>query len=100
MTSSLSLFRTRRATSPSCTRNFPWKIMSRSLWLALCLFGAMAGARADQDLVTGDAALAKFDLPAALKAYRAAHAQSPDSYEATWKLARALADTSTLSKDP
>ncbi len=74
--------------------------MSRSLWLALCLFGAMASVRADQDLAIGDAALAKFDLPAALKAYRAAHAQSPDSYEATWKLARALADTSTLSKDP
>jgi tetratricopeptide (TPR) repeat protein len=74
--------------------------MSRSLWIGLCLFGAMAGARADQDLATGDAALAKFDLRTALKAYRTAHTQSPDSYEATWKLARALADTSTLSKDP
>src|ERR1017187_254375 len=74
--------------------------MSRSLWFALCLFGVMTGARADQDLATGDAALAKFDLPTALKAYRAAHAQSPDSYEATWKLARAFCDTSTLSKDP
>jgi tetratricopeptide (TPR) repeat protein len=74
--------------------------MSRNFWVALCLFGMVAGVRADQDLATGDAALAKFDLPAALKAYRAAHAQSPDSYEATWKLARALIDTSTLSKDP
>ena len=74
--------------------------MSRSLWLALCFFGAMVGAHADQDLATGDAALAKFDLPTALKAYRTAHAQSPDNYEVTWKLARALADTSTLSKDP
>jgi tetratricopeptide (TPR) repeat protein len=74
--------------------------MSRSLWLALCLFGVVVGARADQDLATGDAALAKFDLPAALKAYRAAHTEAPDNYEATWKLARALADTSTLSKDP
>jgi tetratricopeptide (TPR) repeat protein len=74
--------------------------MSRSFWVALCLFGTIVGARADQDLATGDAALAKFDLPAALKAYRVAHAQSPDSYEADWKLARALIDTSTLSKDP
>src|ERR1039457_6791200 len=74
--------------------------MSRSLWFALCLSGVMAGARADQDLATGDAALAKFDLPTALKAYRAALARAPDSYEATWKLARAFCDTSTLSKDP
>jgi tetratricopeptide (TPR) repeat protein len=48
----------------------------------------------------GDAALAKFDLPSALNAYRAAHTRSPDDYEATWKLARALCDKSTLSKDP
>jgi tetratricopeptide (TPR) repeat protein len=74
--------------------------MSRSLWVALCLLGAITGAHADQDVAAGDAALAKFDLGAALKAYRTAHMQSPDSYEATWKLARALADTSTLSKDP
>lgn len=73
--------------------------MSRSLWLAICLFGAIAGARADQDVAAGDADLAQFDLPAALKAYRAAHVKSPDDYEVTWKLARALVDTSTLSKD-
>ncbi len=73
--------------------------MSRSLWLALFLFGAVTGARAQQDIAAGDAALAKFDLPSALKAYRAAHARSPDDYEAAWKLARALCDKSTLSKD-
>ena len=74
--------------------------MSRSLWLALFLFGAVTGVQAQQDVAAGDAALAKFDLPSALTAYRAAHTKSPNDYEATWKLARALCDTSTLSKDP
>lgn len=73
--------------------------MSRSLWLVLFLFGAVTGARAQQDVAAGDAALAKFDLGSALNAYRAAHTRSPDDYEATWKLARALCDKSTLSKD-
>ena len=73
--------------------------MSRSLWLALCLFGAVTGARAQQEVAAGDAALAKFDLASALTAYRTAHTRSPDDYEATWKLARALVDKSTLSKD-
>src|SRR5271170_3586215 len=73
--------------------------MSRSLWLALFLFGIVAGARAQTEIAAGDAALARFDLNSALKAYRAAHLHSPDDYEATWKLARALIDTSTLSKD-
>ena len=73
--------------------------MSRSLWLALCLFGIVAGARAQQELAAGDAALERFDLNSALKAYRAAHVHAPDDYEATWKLARALIDMSTLSKD-
>jgi tetratricopeptide (TPR) repeat protein len=74
-------------------------IMSRSLWLALCLFGIAAGARAQQEIAAGDAALARFDLDSALKAYRTAHVHAPDDYEATWKLARALIDMSTLSKD-
>lgn len=73
--------------------------MSRSLWLALCLFGIVTGVQAQQGVAAGDAALARFDLDSALKAYRAAHDKSPDNYEATWKLARALIDTSTLSKD-
>jgi tetratricopeptide (TPR) repeat protein len=73
--------------------------MSRSLWLALCLFGTVSAARGQTDIATGDAALERFDLNLALKAYRAAHVRAPDDYEATWKLARALIDTSTLSKD-
>src|ERR1041385_3932526 len=73
--------------------------MSRSLWLMLWLLGAVTGVRAQQEVAAGDAALAKFDLDTALKSYRAAHARSPDDYEATWKLARALVDKSTLSKD-
>ena len=73
--------------------------MSRSLWLAVCFFGVVAGARAQQEVAAGDAALARFDLDSALKDYRAAHLHSPDNYEATWKFARALIDTSTLSKD-
>ncbi len=73
--------------------------MSRSLWLALCLFGIVAGAQAQQGVAMGDAALERFDLNSALKDYRAAHIHAPDDYEATWKLARALVDMSTLSKD-
>ena len=73
--------------------------MSRSFWLVLCLFGVVTVAQAQQDVAAGDAALDKFDLDSALKSYRAAHTQSPDDYEATWKLARALCDKATLSKD-
>jgi tetratricopeptide (TPR) repeat protein len=47
----------------------------------------------------GDAALQKFDLDGALAAYREAYRLAPDNYEAAWKLARALADKGTLSKD-
>jgi tetratricopeptide (TPR) repeat protein len=73
--------------------------MSRSLWLALCFFGAVLGVQAQQEIATGDVALAKFDLDSALRAYRAAYTRSPDDYEAAWKLARALVDKGTLSKD-
>ena len=72
--------------------------MSRSFGLAFCLLGILVSAYA-QDIATGDAALARFDLDAALTIYRTAHSQAPDNYEAAWKLARALADKSTLSKD-
>jgi tetratricopeptide (TPR) repeat protein len=71
--------------------------MSRSFWLGLCLVGSLINARAQ--VTDGDAALTRFDLDGALAAYRTAHAQAPDNYEATWKLARALADKSTLTKD-
>jgi tetratricopeptide (TPR) repeat protein len=76
---------------------------SRSLWLALCLVGIVgvtAGVHAQQDTAAGDAALARFDLSAALTAYRAAHTKSPTDYEATWKLARSLTDWSIFLKDP
>jgi tetratricopeptide (TPR) repeat protein len=75
------------------------KIMShRSVWLGLCFLGFLVNASAQQ-VADGDAALARFDLDGALTAYRAAHKQTPADYEATWKLARALADKSTLTKD-
>jgi tetratricopeptide (TPR) repeat protein len=50
-------------------------------------------------LAAGDAATARLDLVAALAAYRDAHAALPESYEASWKLARALCDKATLSTD-
>jgi len=74
--------------------------MSRSLWLALWLFAAVSTGYAQQEVADGDAALARFDLDAALKSYRAALVHSPDNYEATWKLARGLCDESILLKDP
>ena len=72
--------------------------MSRSFWFALCSL-AITFPAYSQGIAVGDAALARFDLDGALTAYRVAHSQAPDNYEATWKLARALADKSTLSKD-
>jgi tetratricopeptide (TPR) repeat protein len=75
------------------------KIMSQvRAWLAVFFLGIVVNARA-QDVAAGDAALARFDLDGALTAYRAAHKSAPNDYEATWKLARALADKSTLTKD-
>jgi tetratricopeptide (TPR) repeat protein len=48
-------------------------------------------------LATGDSALVRLDLGAATAAYTQAHRAAPRSYEAAWKLARALADQATLS---
>jgi tetratricopeptide (TPR) repeat protein len=62
--------------------------------------GAAAASGAVEKLTAGDAAAARFDLPATLAAYRAAHGAAPESYEAAWKLARALADEATLAHDP
>lgn len=78
--------------------------MSRSLWLAASLIAALSlaqGSSADvtQQLAGGDAALAKFDLDGALADYRNAHNAAPDNYEAGWKLARALVDKGTLTKN-
>src|SRR5258706_8503438 len=50
-------------------------------------------------LQAGDAALAKFDLDAALVVFRRAYEADPHNYEATWKLARAVADKGTLTED-
>lgn len=51
-------------------------------------------------VAAGDAALARLDLETGIASYRSALEADPDSYEATWKLARALTDKATLSKQP
>jgi tetratricopeptide (TPR) repeat protein len=51
-------------------------------------------------IAAGDAALQKLDLEAGIAAYRSALEAAPDSYEALWKLARALTDEATLSRQP
>ena len=76
--------------------------MSRSISLCILLFATTtvtAQTEALDKLKAGDDALAKFDLETALTAYRAAHELAPDNYEVAWKLARALCDKATLTKD-
>ena len=78
--------------------------MSRSVWLVVWLIAAGIGAqqlRADvaEKVATGDAALAKFDLDGAIAAYREARQVAPADYESAWKLARALVDKGTLTKE-
>jgi flavin-dependent dehydrogenase/tetratricopeptide (TPR) repeat protein len=48
-------------------------------------------------LAMGDSALARFDLDTATVAFTQARRAAPNSYEAAWKLSRALADRATLS---
>lgn len=48
-------------------------------------------------IAAGDSAMARLDLSDATKAYTQAHHDDPKSYEAAWKLARAYADSATLS---
>jgi flavin-dependent dehydrogenase/tetratricopeptide (TPR) repeat protein len=50
-------------------------------------------------LAAGDSAIARLDLDAATAAYREAREADPQSYEAAWKLARAIADRATLTPD-
>jgi len=50
-------------------------------------------------VAAGDAALGRLDLEGAAAAFRRAHEAAPDSYDAAWKLARALTDEATLSND-
>jgi tetratricopeptide (TPR) repeat protein len=69
---------------------------------AAFLIGALAAGAAEvaATIAAGDAAMEKLDLEAGIAAYRSALEADPDSYEATWKLARALTDKATLSKQP
>jgi tetratricopeptide (TPR) repeat protein len=48
-------------------------------------------------LAAGDSSMARLDLNAATTAYARAHRADPKSYDAAWKLARAFADSATLS---
>jgi tetratricopeptide (TPR) repeat protein len=67
---------------------------------AAFLLGAFVAGAADvaATIAAGDAALEKLDLEGGIAAYRSAVEATPDSYEATWKLVRALTDKATLSK--
>jgi len=59
--------------------------------------GAATSAPGADLLAAGDSAIARLDLDAATAAYREAHRAAPQSYEAAWKLARAIADRATLT---
>jgi tetratricopeptide (TPR) repeat protein len=61
------------------------------------VFVASAGEVA-ATIAAGDVALEKLDIGAGIAAYRSALEAAPDSYEALWKLARALTDKATLSE--
>ncbi len=74
--------------------------LAAAVVLVVVRAGGAATSGAAAALAAGDAAAARFDLAATLAAYRAAHAATPESYEAAWKLARALADEATLAHDP
>jgi tetratricopeptide (TPR) repeat protein len=72
------------------------------LAMAVLLVRAFAASAGDvaATIAAGDAALRKLDLEAGIAAYRSALEAAPDSYEALWRLARALTDKATLSKQP
>jgi tetratricopeptide (TPR) repeat protein len=59
-----------------------------------------ATATVQERIAAGDTALVRFDLDAAVTAYRSAVQLAHDDYEALWKLSRSLADQGTLAKDP
>jgi tetratricopeptide (TPR) repeat protein len=69
----------------------------RPLLLALLVWPLLT-VRAEDWLVAGDAAYAKFDLDQAVETYRQAKAADTNNYEATWKLARAINDQGILMK--
>jgi len=78
-------------------RRVPGAIAVAALIVASPAAGAPDPADAAVMIAAGDAALAKLDLEGGIAAYRGALEAAPDSYEATWKLARSLTDRATLS---
>jgi tetratricopeptide (TPR) repeat protein len=77
--------------------------MTAGLAVAALLVGALAaGAPEPADvaamIAAGDVAMDTLDLEAGIAAYRLALEAAPESYEATWRLVRALTDKATLSK--
>jgi tetratricopeptide (TPR) repeat protein len=69
---------------------------------AAFLIGALAAGAEEvaATIAAGDAAMERLDLEAGITAYRSVLEADPGSYEATWKLVRALTDKATLSKVP
>ncbi|OFV82441.1 MAG: hypothetical protein A2Y78_02085 [Acidobacteria bacterium RBG_13_68_16] len=61
---------------------------------------AAGAAEVAATIAAGDSAIDKLDLEAGIAAYRSALEADPGSYEAAWKLVRALTDKATLSKVP
>jgi tetratricopeptide (TPR) repeat protein len=81
-----------------CRNGFEWL-----LWVAALIIVAGAtttfATTVQEKITAGDAALVRFDLDAAVRAYRSAVQLAPDDHEALWKLSRALVDQGTLAKD-
>jgi len=80
------------------------RLVTGGLALATLFAGTAAAGTPDaaevaSRIAAGDAALARLDLPAGIAAYRGALEAAPDSYEALWKLTRALTDAATLAKE-
>jgi tetratricopeptide (TPR) repeat protein len=76
--------------------------MTAGLTATAFLIGALA-AEAEEVATTiaaGDAAMEGLDLEAGIAAYRSVLQADPGSYEAAWRLVRALTDKATLSKTP
>jgi tetratricopeptide (TPR) repeat protein len=79
--------------------------LTAGLAVAVLLIASVAAGATDSPdpaaaIAAGDAAMLKLELEAGIADYRAAVKEDPDSYEANWKLARALTDKATLSKAP
>jgi tetratricopeptide (TPR) repeat protein len=84
-------------------RGFQWNAFHYYAWLVTILMATSAStgshAIVQENIDAGDAALSRYDLDAALGAYREAVRRAPDDYEAWWKLSRALTDKGTLTQD-